>query len=177
MKVEARFPAAPLSSPPPPSFVHRRAPLPPPSPPPRRHRCATIAAPPPLPPPCYHHHETAIAAFIATALVAPPLPRRLCRATIIAAVIATMGKALPRRQLTGCIGRAKKGKMSVFRRCMGLSHLAVGFRHYLQRGIALVGSASHSAATMFTLICIQLARCVQYRSIFTRLTLAVVVQQ
>ena len=89
VKVEARFPAAPLSSPPPPSFVHRRAPLPPPSPPPRRHRCATIAAPPPLPPPCYHHHETAIAAFIATALVAPPLPRRPCRATVIAAVIAT----------------------------------------------------------------------------------------
>ena len=82
--------------------------------------------------------------------------------------------------------------MSIFRRYMGLSHLAVGFRHFLQRGIALVGSALHSAAqtlsqmvvihaafhgagqvvpaaTMFTLICIQLARCVQSRSIFTRL--------
>ena len=82
--------------------------------------------------------------------------------------------------------------MSVFRRYMGLSHLAVGFRHYLQRGIALVGSASHStaqtisqmvvihaafhgagqvvpAATMLTLICIQLARCVQSCSTFTRL--------
>ena len=82
--------------------------------------------------------------------------------------------------------------MSVFRRCMGLSHLAVGFRHYLQSGIALVGSASHSAAqtisqmvvihaafhgagqvvpaaTMRTLICIQLAHCVQSCSTFTRL--------
>ena len=70
--------------------------------------------------------------------------------------------------------------MSIFRRYMGLSHLTVGFRHFLQRGIALVGSASHSAAqtlsqmivihaafhgagqvvpaaTMLTLICIQLA--------------------
>ena len=53
---------------------------------------------------------------------------------------------MPRRQTTGCIRRDKKSKMGVFRRCMGLSHLAVGFRHYLQRGIALVGSASHSAA-------------------------------
>ena len=106
--------------------------------------------------------------------------------------IATMGRAMPCRQLTGCIRRAKKGKMSVFRRYMGLSHLAVGFRHYLQRGIALVGSASHSAAqtisqmvvihaafhgagqvvpaaTMRTLICIQLAHCVQSCSTFTRL--------
>jgi hypothetical protein len=36
--------------------------------------------------------------------------------------------------------------MSCFHRYMGLSHLDVGFRHYLQRGIALAGSASHSAA-------------------------------
>ena len=100
---------------------------------------------------------------------------------------------MPRHQLTGCIRRrGKKSKMSVFRCCMGLSHLAVGFRHYLQRGIALVVSALHSAAqtlsqmvvihaafhgagqvvqaaSMFTLICVHLARCVQSRSTFMRL--------
>ncbi len=82
--------------------------------------------------------------------------------------------------------------MSVFCRCMGLSHLAVGFRHYLQHGLALVGSALHSAAqtlsqmvvihaafhgagqvvqaaSMFTLICVHLARCVQSCSTFTRI--------
>ncbi len=104
-----------------------------------------------------------------------------------------MGRAMPRHQLTGCIRRrGKKSKMSVFRCCMGLSHLAVGFRHYLQRGLALAGSASHSAAqilsqmvvihaafhgagqvvqaaSMFTRICVHLAHCVQSRSTFTRL--------
>ncbi len=99
---------------------------------------------------------------------------------------------MPRCQLTGCIRQGKKSKMSVFCRCMGLSHLAVGFCHYLQRGLALVGSALHSAvqtisqmvviyaafhgagqvvqaASMFTLICVHLARCVQSCSTFTRL--------
>jgi len=75
---------------------------------------------------------------------------------------------------------------------MGLSHLAVGFRHYLKCGLALVGSALHSAvqiisqmveihaafhgagqvvqaAPMFTLICVHLVHCVQSRSTFTRL--------
>ena len=45
---------------------------------------------------------------------------------------------MPHHQLTGCICRGKKSKRSVIRCCMGLSHLAVGFRHYLQRGLALV---------------------------------------
>ncbi len=99
---------------------------------------------------------------------------------------------MPRRQLTGCICQGKKGKMSFFCRCMGLSHLAVGFRHHLQRGITLVGSALHSAAqtisqmvvihaafhgagqvvpaaTMLTLISILLGRYVQFHSTFTRL--------
>ena len=110
----------------------------------------------------------------------------------IAIAITTLGRAMPRHQLTSCIRRGKTNKMSVFRHCMGLSHLAVGFRHCLQRGIALVGSASHSAAqtisqmvvihaafhgagqvvqaaSMFTRICVHLAHCVQSRSTFTRL--------
>ena len=114
----------------------------------------------------------------------PPLPAAIAiaiaiaNAIAIAIAIATTGRAMPCRQLTGCILRGKKSKMSVFCRCMGLSHLAVGFRHYLvQRGLALVGSASHytaqtisqmvvihaafhgasqvvQAASMFSLICI-----------------------
>ena len=110
----------------------------------------------------------------------------------IAIAIATLGRAMPRRQLSGCIHQGKKSKMSIFRRCIGLSHLAVGFHHYLQCGLALVGSALHSAAqitsqivvihttfhgagqvvqaaSMFTLICVHLARCVQSCSTFTRL--------
>ncbi len=74
---------------------------------------------------------------------------------------------------------------------MGLSHLAVGFRRYLQRGLALAGSALHSAvqnllqmvvfhaafqdtgqiipaAAMFTLICIHISRWVQSCSTFAR---------
>ena len=39
-----------------------------------------------------------------------------------------MGKALPRRELTGCIRRCKKVDMSIYRRVMALSHLAIGFR-------------------------------------------------
>jgi hypothetical protein len=99
---------------------------------------------------------------------------------------------MPHCQLTGCIRQGKKSKMSVFCRCMGLSHLAVGFRHHLQCGLALAGSASHSAAqtllqmavihaafqgtgqvvpaaSMFTLICVHLAHCVQSCSTFMRL--------
>jgi hypothetical protein len=41
------------------------------------------------------------------AIAAPPL------AANIAIAIATMGRAMPRRQLTGCIRRGKKSKMSV----------------------------------------------------------------
>ena len=78
----------------------------------------------------------------------PPLPAAIAIAiaiaNAIAIAIATTGRAMPCRQLTGCILQGKKSKMSVFCRCMGLSHLAVGFRHYLQHGLALVGSASHS---------------------------------
>ena len=112
----------------------------------------------------------------------PPLPAAIAIAiaiaNAIAIAIATTGRAMPCRQLTGCILQGKKSKMSVFCRCMGLSHLAVGFRHYLvQRGLALVGSASHytaqtisqmvvihaafhgasqvvQAASMFSLICV-----------------------
>ena len=104
-----------------------------------------------------------------------------------------MGRAMPRCQITGCIRRQdKKSNMSVFCCCMGLSHLAVGLRHYLQCGLALAGSASHSTAqtlsqmvvihaafhgagqvfqatSMFTLICVHLAHCVQSRFTFTRL--------
>jgi hypothetical protein len=116
----------------------------------------------------------------------PPL------AAAITIAIATMGRAMPCCQLTGCIRQGKKSKMSVFRHCMGLSHLTVGFLHYLQPGLALVGSALHSASqtisqmvvihaafhgagqvvqatSMFTLICVHLAHCVQSCSTFTRL--------
>jgi hypothetical protein len=45
-------------------------------------------------------------------IAAPPL------AAAIAIAIATMGRAMPRRQLTGCIRRGKKSKMSVFHRVL-----------------------------------------------------------
>ncbi len=72
----------------------------------RRHR---RRSPPPLPPPsprpspCRHHHHAAIT---------------------------TMGRVMPCRQTTGCICQGKKSKMSIFCRCMGLSHLAVGVSLY-----------------------------------------------
>ena len=103
-----------------------------------------------------------------------------------------MGKALPRRELTGCIRRRKKVDMSIYRRVMALSHLAIGFRRYLQLGLAVTGRASdialhtlsqmtviHAAflstgqivpaTTMHTLICAHLANCMQSSMIFMRL--------
>ena len=103
-----------------------------------------------------------------------------------------MGKALPRWELTGCIQRGKKVNMSIYCRVMALSHLAVGFRHFLQLGVAVTGSASdialqtlsqmivvHTAflstgqiipaTTMHTLICAHLANCMQSSMIFMRL--------
>jgi drug/metabolite transporter (DMT)-like permease len=81
--------------------------LPPPSPPPRP--ASSIDSPP-----CRRHRRRhRRAAAIAAALAAPPpspppSPRRRHRrataiAAVIATAIATMGKALPHSQLTGCI--------------------------------------------------------------------------
>lgn len=103
-----------------------------------------------------------------------------------------MGKVLPRRELTGCIRRGKKVDMSIYRRVMALSHLAVGFRWYLQLGLAVTGRASdialqtlsqmtiiHAAflstgqivpaTTMHTLICAHIVNCMQSSMIFMRL--------
>jgi hypothetical protein len=52
-----------------------------------------------------HPHTPALSI---NAIAAPPL------AAAIAIAIATMGRAMPRCQLTGCIRRGKKSKISVF---------------------------------------------------------------
>ena len=51
-------------------------------------------------------------------IAAPPLT------TTIPIAITNTGRAMPCHQLTSCIRRGKRSKMSVFHHCMGLSHLA-----------------------------------------------------